>query len=655
MEECARKADFGEPSSSGSWRLPAATMSGNRSLTGAMKKRILWAVRLDLLSLLLILVLGPAAWAAPGYSIWGDFKYPPDFQHFDYVNPNAPKGGELRLVAGSRISTFDKYNPFTLKGNAPSFLGDMLFEGLMASPMDEVGVAYGLLAEDIEVAPDHMAAIFRLRREARFHNGDPVRASDVKYSYETLLSPYAAPAYATLLADVAGCDVLDERTVRFRFKKKDRQLPLVVGSLPVFSPKWGMENGKTKRFDEIVADTPIGTGPYRIGPVRFGKDITYVRDPNYWGRDLPARQGMNNFDRITVKIYRDSTAQLEALKAGEFDLMQFFSAGDWSRRLDGRRIDSGELVKMNFTHKLPDGFYSYVPNLRLSKYQDRRVRMAIELAMDYEWMNAHLFRGAYVRVKGVFGNTDCEANGVPSPAELALLEPLRADLPPDVFGPMAVPPRTDGSNSLRDNLRRAQALLNEAGWAYRDGALRNAQGEPFVIEFLDSTEARGATTTAAWRRALAKLGIDFQLRETDFALWQERLESNTFDMVGISFPGTHFPGADYVDLFGSKAADIPGSGNYAGVKSQAIDALLARLTQADTRDEFLASCRALDRVIAHGHYLVPAWTARDRRIAYSDWALERPAVVPPYPPEGVPYMTWFMTTWWARTPPKTAR
>jgi microcin C transport system substrate-binding protein len=220
---------------------------------------------------------------------------------------------------------------------------------------------------------------------------------------------------------------------------------------------------------------------------------------------------------------------------------------------------------------------------------------------------------------------------------------------------MAVPPRTDQGKTLRDNLRRAQALLAEAGWTVRDGALRNAAGEPFVIEFFDSSEASGVTTTAAWKRALAKLGIDFQVRIVDFALWQERLEANTFDMVSVAFPGTNFPGADYVDLFGSKAADVPGTGNYAGIKSPVIDALLVKLTSADTRDDYLSACRALDRVIAHGHYLIPAWTQRGRRIAHSEWLLARPEVVPPYPPESIPYMTWFMTTWWARQPPKTTK
>ncbi|MEZ0308317.1 MAG: extracellular solute-binding protein [Ramlibacter sp.] len=600
-----------------------------------------------------LLILGCPAWAAPGYSVWGDFKYKPGFTHFEYVNPTAPKGGELRLIGASRISTFDKYNPFTFKGNAPTFEAELVFEGLLTGSMDEVGVGYGLLAEDVDVPADLMSATFRLRPEARFHNGDQVLAKDVKHSFDTLNSKFAHPLYSTTLADVAGCDVVDERTVRFRFKKKDRQLPLVVGALPVFSPKWAMQGDKPRQFDQIVMDTPVATGPYKIGPVIFGRDITYVRDPNYWGSKLPARQGMNNFDRITVKIYRDNTAQLEALKAGEFDMMEFFSAGDWNRRLTGKRIEKGELVKKPFMHRTPDGFYSYVLNLRLPKFQDRRVRMALELAMDYEWMNLHLFRGAYSRVKGLFGNTDCEANGMPSPAELALLEPFRASLPPETFGPMAVPPRTDGANSLRDNLRKARALLAEAGWVFRDGALRNSKGEPFVIEHLDSTEGRSATTDASWKRALAMLGIELQNREVDYALYQERIDALKFDMISINFTGTHFPGADYADLFSSKAADTPGSSNYAGIKHPAIDALVARLTVVDNRDDFLAACHALERVYAHGHYMLPAWTTREKRIAYSDWVLERPSVVPPYPPEGIPYMQWPMMTWWARNPPKT--
>jgi len=330
-----------------------------------------------LLLCVLIGVCGPA-WAAHGYALWGDLKYPPGFAHFDYVNPQAPKGGEMRLVSNLRTSTFDKYNPFTIKGNAPAYLSGLLFESLLIGSLDETASGYGLLAEDVVVAPDGLSATFRLRPQARFHNGAPVLAQDVKHSFDTLMGPHTSPAYKTLLADVAGLDVLDERTVRYRFKKPNRELPLTVGGLPVFSRAWG----EGKPFDQVVTDVPIGSGPYRIGPVRFGKDITYVRDPQHWARDLNVKRGSSNFDRITVKIYKDNTARLEALKAGEFDLMRFFSAGDWARRVNGRRFDSGELVKGEFKHRLPSGFQSYVLNTRRDRLKDPRVRERLGLAID---------------------------------------------------------------------------------------------------------------------------------------------------------------------------------------------------------------------------------------------------------------------------------
>ncbi len=604
--------------------------------------------------ILLLFAMIPAAWAAPAYSVWGIFKYPPGFSHFGYVNPQAPKGGELRLVAGSRISTFDKYNPFTIKGTVPTFLLELMFESLLTGSMDEVGVGYGLLAEDVEVAADGLSATFRLNPLARFNNGDAVLATDVKHSFETLTGKYALSSFSSTLADVVGCDVINDRTVRFRFKRQDRQMPLIVGAMPIFSAKWGVQNGKAKPFDQVVTDPPISSGAYRVGPVRFGKDITYVRDPAHWARELPVSKGLNNFDRITVKIYRDNTAQLEALKAGEFDLMLFFSAGDWMRRLNGPRFEKGDLIKSPFEHRTPDGFYSYFLNNRLDKFKDRRVRMAIDLAMDYEWMNRQLFRGSYKRVKGIFGNTDCEANRLPSTQEVALMDPFRGQLPPETFGTMALPPRTDGANSLRGNLLKARALLKEAGWELQGGALRNAKGEALTVEMLDSSEASSEGTTASWKLALQKLGIELKYRTVDAALYFERLKVYDFEMTGVSFPGTHFPGVAYADLFGSKAADTPDSNNVGGIKHPAIDALITQISTADNRDVFLAACRALDRVIAHGHYMVPAWTSSEDRIAYSSWKLERPKVIPPHPPEGIPYLVWPMTVWWARLPPKTA-
>jgi microcin C transport system substrate-binding protein len=598
---------------------------------------------------LLLGLAGPVAWAAHGYALWGELKYPAGFTHFDYVNPQAPKGGELRLVSNLRTSTFDKYNPFTLRGAAPAYLSGLMFDTLLTGALDETGAGYGLLAEDVQAAPDGLSVTFRLRDTAKFHNGDPVLAADVKHSFDTLLGPFTSPAYKTILADVAGLDVLGERTVRFRFKLPNRELPLTVGAIPIFSRQWGNAvdpaTGQRKTFDKVVMDVPIGSGPYQIGPVKFGRDITYVRDPGYWARDLPVRRGSANFDRITVKIYKDNTARLEALKAGEFDLMRFFSAGDWARRVSGRKFDSGELVKGEFTHKLPTGFQSYVLNTRRKPLDDIRVREALGLAVDYEWMNRQMFYGAYQRVRGLFGNTECAADGLPPADELALLEPGRAQLPPAVFGPMYSPPRTDGANSLRDNLRKARALLAEAGWTVQDGVLKNAQGQPMVLEYLDSAET-GARVVTPWIRNLQKLGITLRFRPVDFALYQQRLRSFDFDIMSINFQGTHSPGAEYADIFGSEAAKTPDSGNYAGLANPAVDRLITRMVGAASKPEFLSACRALDRAISHSHVLIPQWSASTHRMAYNAWRLQRPPTMPPY----APGEAWAIDSWWAAPP-----
>ena len=584
-------------------------------------------------------------WADHAYALWGQLKYAQDFAHFDYVNPQAPKGGELRLVSNLRVSTFDKYNPFTIKGNAPAYLSNLLFDSLLTGSMDETATGYGLLAEDVSVASDGLSATFKLRPQARFHDGKPVLAQDVKHSYDTLVGPHTSPGYKTMLAEVDGCDVLDDRTVRFRFKAPNRELPLTVGGVPIFSRTWGAG----KPFNEVVMDVPIGSGPYKIGPVAFGKDITYVRDDNYWAKDLPVRKGSANFDRIHIKIYQDNTAKLEALKAGEFDMMRFFSAGDWARRVDGRKFKSGELVKGEFAHKQPTGFQSYVLNVRRPFLKDVRVREALGLALDYEWMNRQMFYGAYQRVNGIFGNTVCQTTGMPSEAELALMQPFGDVLPPAAFGPMTTPPRTDGDSSLRANLRKAKGLLAAAGWTVQGGVLRNSAGQAMVLEYLDSGES-GQRVVAPWQRNLQKLGIKLKFRAVDFALYQQRLQKFDFDITSIAYQGTNNPGQEFADLFGSAAADQEDSGNFPGVKSKAVDAFIQKMVSAKTEEELLPACHALERAIAHGHYLIPQWSANTHRMAYNAWRLEHPPVIPPYSSgEG-----WVMDTWWARMPPLTA-
>ena len=592
----------------------------------------------------LLAACAPVTWAAHGYALWGDMKYPPGFIHFDYVNPDAPKGGEIRLVSNLRLSTFDKYNPFTIRGAAPAYLSQLMFDSLLAGSLDEEGAGYGLLAEDVAVAPDGLSATFKLRKNARFHNGDPVLAQDVKHSYDTLIGPHTSPAYKTLLVDVAGVDVVDDRTVRYRFRQANRELPLTVGGLPVFSRKWG----QGKPFNEVVMEPPIGSGPYKIGPVKFGKDITYVRDTDYWAKDLNVRRGTGNFDRINVKIYKDNTARLEALKAGEFDLMAFYSAGDWARRVNGKRFDTGELVKGEFQHKLPTGFQSYVLNTRRPLLQDVRVRQALGLAVDYEWMNRQMFYNSYQRVRGLFGNTSCAATGMPSAEELALMTPWRGKIPDAAFGPADEPPRTDRPHDpavggLRENLRRAQKLLADAGWTVQNGTLRNAQGQPFVLEYLDSNEG-GARVVTPWMRNLEKLGVTLRFRPVDFALYQQRLQKFDFDVTTIAYAGTANPGQEYADLFGSQAADTEDSGNLAGVKSPAVDALLDRMVSAKTKPDYLAACRALERVITHSHVFIPQWFSGTHRMAYNAWRLQKPKVTPPY----FRGEAWAIDAWWAR-------
>lgn len=588
---------------------------------------------------LLLLLCAFPAWAAHAYALWDDIKYPPGFDHFDYVNPQAPKGGELRLVSNLRVSTFDKYNPFTVKGSAPAYLSNLLFDSLLTGSLDETATAYGLLAEDVQVAPDRLSATFRLRANARFHNGDPVMALDVKHSFDTLNGPLVSPGIRSALEDVAAAEVLDARTVRYRFKKPNRELPLTVGGLPVFSHLWG----EGKPFDQVVMDIPIGSGPYKVGPVVFGKDITYLRDPAYWGRGLNVRKGTANFDRILVKIYKDNTARLEALKAGEFDLMRFFSAGDWARRVNGRKFDSGELIKTEFQHRLPTGFQSYVLNTRRALLQDPRVREALGLALDYEWMNRQMFYGAYERVQGLFGNTDCQAQGLPDAQELALLQSWRGKIPDAAFGPMAMAPRTDGVNSLRGNLRRAQSLLKQAGWEYRNGALRNANDQVLELEMLDSNEGSTRVVTP-WARNLEKIGVKLNFRTADFSLYQQRLQKFDFDIVSLAYGGTNNPGQEFADLFGSKAADQEDSGNHSGIKNPAVDSLITHMVSAKSKAELLPACRALDRVIAHSHILIPQWSASTHRMVYNAWRLAKPEALPPYSPGE----TWAIDTWWAR-------
>jgi len=587
--------------------------------------------------------LAPASWAAHAYAQFGDIKYPPGFTHFSYVNPAAPKGGEIRMVPPTRPTNFDKFNPFTLRGTAPYGLGLLLMESLLTGNSEEPTTAYGLLADDVTVAPDKLSATFHLNDKARFHNGAPVLAADVLHSYTQLTSKLAAPQYRTIYAEVKSATVVSERVVRFDFLTPNPELPLVVGGMPVFSRDWGKVNGQAMPFDKIVSEVPIGSGPYRVASPAMGRDITYVRDPAYWGIDLPSRKGQFNFDRISFKIYLDETSRFEGLKAGEFDFLREFISRNWARQYTGKQFTSGELVKRAFENRNPGDFQGYVFNLRRPQFQDARVRKAIGLAMDFEWMNRQLFYGLYKRVNGYFPNSEFHADGLPKPDELALLEPLRDQLKPEVFGPVPVSPSTTPPGSLRENLRQAQALLREAGWTYRDGALRNAQGEAFTMEFLNDQPSL-VRIVGPFQKALEKLGITMTYRIVDFSLGKQKMDAFDFDITTLRLPGSTAPGGELLEIFGSKAAATPGSANVWGIADPAVDALLQKVVTAKTRPQLSAAMRALDRVLTHGYYSVPQYYGDAFLIGYRPRRFVLPATIPPYyQPD-----TWAMSTWWSR-------
>ncbi|RQR92191.1 MULTISPECIES: extracellular solute-binding protein [unclassified Burkholderia] len=584
-----------------------------------------------------------AAHAAYAIAQYGEPKYPPGFRHFDYVNPDAPKGGTLVLANPSRLTSFDKFNPFTMRGNpAPGI--DLLFESLATGSMDEPASAYGLLADDIAIAPDRRSVTFHLNPRARFSNGDPVTADDVRFSFDTLKSKQAAPQFGAYFAEIAKAVVVDPATVRFEFRSTNRELPLIAGGVPVFSRKWGLRaDGSRIPFDQLAFEQPIGSGPYLIERYDNGRTITYRRNPAYWGADLPVRVGTDNFERIVYKLYGDGVARLEAFKAGEYDVLVEYIARNWTRRDVGKRFDSGELVKREFRQHNGAGMQGFFMNLRRPLFRDVRVRQALDLAFDFEWLNRQLFYSAYTRLDSYFADTDLQATGTPGPGELKLLEPLRTQLDPAVFGPMVTQPNTNPPGSLRANLLKARALLAQAGWTYRDGALRNAQGEPFTFEILDDSGAAMEGVVTAYQRNLAKLGIDARFRTADYALLQKRLDAFDYDMTTVRLPGVQVPGAEQFSRYGSKFADEPGSDNIIGLKSPAVDALLHALGTAQTREDLLDATHALDRVLMHGYYAVPQWYSTTHRIAYKR-TLGYPQTLPLYySAEG-----WVVSTWWAK-------
>ena len=597
---------------------------------------------------------GPASGPLPdpdrwshAYSAYGKPKYPRGFTHFDYVNPDAPKGGTLQLNNPDRRTSFDKFNPYTIRGQSPAGLTTLMFETLAVRSGDEPDTMYGLVAEEMQVAPDKSWIAFRINPKARFINGDPVTANDVAHVFEMLTSKEVSPATRTQLEGVAGATVLDPRTIRFDLKERTADTIFNVANLPVFSPKWSLgPDGKPKKFSDVVNEFPITSGPYRIGTVEAPRRIEFVRDPNYWARDLGVSKGQYNFDRVVYRYYQDNAISIEAFKAGEFDFLMEYSARRWARQHSGPKWDDGRIVKEEFPTGFGMGFQGYYFNSRRPLFQDRRVREALSLAYDFASINIYK---QYKRVDSLFANSEFAAKGEPSPGELALLEPYRGELPPATFGPAWQDPRTDlDPNGLRNNLKRARKLLEEAGWKVdAQGVLRNAKGEAFEFEWLEAGEAP-SRREAIYQRNLALLGIKLNVRVVDFALYRKRLETFDFDMINLKSGDWALPNAaDLKAALGSAAADEQASANYAGIRNKAIDGLIERMDKAKSMDELRTATRALDRVFMNEHYVVPDLYGASNRVSRWD-KFGIPKVVPKYYTIATPsdYLQWAVTAWW---------
>ncbi len=556
-----------------------------------------------------------------GVAMHGKPKYGPLFSHFDYVNPNAPKGGNVRLNA---IGTFDNLNAFTLKGVPAVGLGS-LHDTLLTSSSDEAFSEYGLLAESIEMPKDRSWVAFNLRKEARWHDGVPVTVDDVIFSLR-ILKTKGHPFYRAYFASVSKAEKAGDRRVKFTFSgSENRELPLITGQLPIL-PKHYWED---RQFDKTTLEPPLGSGPYRIQTFQPGRTITYARVHDYWGKDLPVNRGRHNFDRIRYDYYRDATVALEAFKAGEYDFRLENSSKDWATAYNVPAVREGLIQKKLIPHERPTGMQAYVFNLRKPRFQDPRVRQALSYAFDFEWTNQNLVYGQYTRSPSFFSNSELASRGLPSPEELKILEPFRGKVPPEVFTKEYHPPSTLGEGRIRSNLRKAIKLLNEAGWVFKDRKLVNQKtGEPFSFEILlqQPTWERISLPLA---KNLERLGIDARVRTVDAAQYQKRVEEFDFDMIVDVFSQSLSPGNEQRDFWSSAAAAEPGSRNTIGIKDPTVDALIDLVISAPDRESLIHRTRALDRVLLWGHYVIPHWHIQSFRVAYWD-KFGLPKVTPKY-------------------------
>jgi ABC-type oligopeptide transport system substrate-binding subunit len=561
-----------------------------------------------------------------GLAMHGTPKYKAADTHLSYANPDAPKGGTFRQQA---IGTFDSLNPFAIKGKAAEGL-ELTYDRLMARVWDEPFTLYPLIAQSVEVPDDRSSITFTLNPKARFQDGSPITAQDVMFSYETLKTQ-GRPNMRRVYQMVQQAKILEDGRVKFTLGEGyNRETVMILAIMPVLSKKYW--EGKT--FDSASLTPPVTSGPYKIASVDPGRRIVYKRDPEYWAKDLLTAKGLYNFDEIVFDYYRDDTVAFEAFKAGETDFRRETDAGKWAEGYDFPAVKSGAVIKDPIPHGRPERVNAFIFNTRRAPFDDIRVREALNLAFDFEWANVNLFHSAYKRIASTFPNSELAATGTPSPAELAILEPFKTSLNPAVFGPAYQPPVTN-ETTRRENLRKADALLKDAGWVVKDG-VRQKDGKPFTFEILLSAP-EDEKLALHFIRSLERLGIKARARALDSANYRGRLNEYDFDMTLYYWLSTLSPGTEQVLYWGCQAAKEPARWNFAGVCDKAVDSIAEGIAQAKTREDLVAHAHALDRILMQGQYMIPLYYKSVDTAAYRS-AIHRPAQTPLY---GMVIETWW--------------
>lgn len=568
---------------------------------------------------------------AKGVAMHGRPRYGWNFKNFDYANPDAPKGGTLKMSA---FGSFDTFNPYTIKGVSAAGSG-MLFDTLMVESADEPFSEYGLIAETIEMPKDRSWVVFNINKKARFHDGTPITAEDVVFSFN-ILRTKGLPMFRYYYGNVEEVTAEKPMRVLFKFKPGDnRELPLILGQMPVFSKKYWED----KDFSATTLTPPVGSGPYKVGEFETGRYVVYERDPDYWAKDLPAVKGFYNFDKIRYDYYRDATVAVEAFKSAAFDLRVENEAKKWVSAYEGFSEKNG-LIKESFDHGMPSGMQGFVFNTRRAIFADKRVRQALGLVFDFEWTNKNLFYGLYQRTQSYFDNSEMAAKGLPRGRELKLLKKYEDQLPPEVFKKKFALEKTTADGNIRPQLEEAFKLLEQAGWTVQDGVLKNERGEAFKFEILIDSASSSAweRITLPYIRNLKRLGIQAVLRAVDSTQYKNRTDTFDYDMIVNIWGQSTSPGNEQRYFWGSSAADMAGSQNYAGIKNPVVDALIEEIIEAPDRQSLVAATKALDRVLLWEHYVVPHWYVPSVRLVYwNKFGMLKDPVM-----KGVQLMTWWV-------------